>query len=300
MTAPAPLSPAGPERGFILVAVLWILAALATLASVYTIYAVNTASGAHLPEERLRAEMAIRAGVELAAYQVMAAPPNDRPARGAFAAKLGGLSVEVAFLTEGARVDLNAAPHPLLAGLFKSLGYEKAADAYASRIEGWRTEVAPNAPNKEADDYSAAGMPYPPRGGPFASTLELSLVRDLPPDLIERMAPYVTVFSGTAQIDVIDAEPTVLAALPGVPPEVVRKLLAARAKAPVDKAALLAMLGPAQGLGTTGANPSLRARIVVTPPRGRRIQAEVVFRLAQAIDRPFDILSWRDDFDAPF
>ena len=88
--------------------------------------------------------------------------------------------------------------------------------------------------------------------------------------------------------------------MPGMTPDVLRNLLAARAKPPVDPAALVAMLGPAQGLATTGASQSLRARIVVTPPRGRRIQAEVVFRLVQEPDRPFDILYWRDDFDAPF
>lgn len=297
----ARVTPTASQRGFILVAVLWILAALATLASIYSLYALNTASASRLPEERLKAEMAIRAGVELAAYQVMAAPPNDKPAHGAFIATLGGAAIDVHYVTEGARVDLNAAPPALLTGLFKSLGYGEAAGSYAARIEGWRTEIAPNAPNKEAAVYADARAPYPPRQGPFASALELSLVLGIPRDVVERVMPYVTVYSGAAQIDVLDADSGVLAALPGVSPDAVHNVLAARAaKTPVDKAALMASLGPAQAFATTEPNPSLRAKIVVTPPHGRRVQAEVVFRLAQQTDKPFDILYWRDDFDVPF
>ena len=76
--APRARSPdAAPRAGedeFILVAVLWLLAALAGLAAIYLTYALDSASAAFLPAERLQAEAAIRAGVELAAYQVLAAP----------------------------------------------------------------------------------------------------------------------------------------------------------------------------------------------------------------------------------
>lgn len=41
------------EQGFIIVAVLWILAALATFASVYGLYVSNTAVGSRVGEERL-------------------------------------------------------------------------------------------------------------------------------------------------------------------------------------------------------------------------------------------------------
>jgi general secretion pathway protein K len=61
--------PVGPrsDGGFILIAVLWLLAALATLASIYSAYAINSAVTARIPDDRLVVEAAIRAGVELAA-----------------------------------------------------------------------------------------------------------------------------------------------------------------------------------------------------------------------------------------
>src|SRR5579859_4095968 len=63
------------ERGFIIVAVLWMLAALAALASVYSIYASNTAMASHVEDDRLQAEASLKAGVELAAAQLSAGQP---------------------------------------------------------------------------------------------------------------------------------------------------------------------------------------------------------------------------------
>ena len=42
------------DEGFIVVAVLWILAALATLAAAYAIYVANTVSGARVHDDRIR------------------------------------------------------------------------------------------------------------------------------------------------------------------------------------------------------------------------------------------------------
>src|SRR5208282_5609900 len=44
------------DSGFVLVAVLWILAALATLASIYSVYAVNTVAASHVADDRVQAE----------------------------------------------------------------------------------------------------------------------------------------------------------------------------------------------------------------------------------------------------
>ena len=51
------------ETGFVLVAVLWILAALATLASIYSAYAIQTAGASHILDDRVQAEESVRAGV---------------------------------------------------------------------------------------------------------------------------------------------------------------------------------------------------------------------------------------------
>jgi general secretion pathway protein K len=289
------------DSGFILVAVLWIVGALAVLASIYSTYAANAAAASHVADERLQAEASIRAGVELAAFQLLAVPEAARPTRGALQARVGRTKVYVRYRSEGGRIDLNAAPRELLGGLFSALGAgEAAAASYADRIMGWRKKVGSNADNPEASLYRAAGLPYPPRQGPFNNTLELNLVLGLPPQIVERALPYVTVCNGKAQIDVLNAAPESLAALPGMTPGILHKVLEARASNPDDGGTLMELLGPARGRATIDQRKTLRATIGADLARGRRVQAEVVFTLTDGPDEPYDIVSWRDDFDGPF
>src|SRR3954471_10543217 len=69
-------------EGFILVAVLWILAALATLATIFSVYVINSAIAFTVHDERLQAEGCTRAAIELAVYQLAANPQtaNSQPA----------------------------------------------------------------------------------------------------------------------------------------------------------------------------------------------------------------------------
>src|SRR3954470_16223179 len=124
--------------GFIVVAVLWILAALATLASIFSMYVINTAMAFAVHDERLQAEGLARAAIELSAYQVAASTPAPL-SRGSFAFRIGNATVNAEFMAETARIDLNSAPKELIAGLFITLGTSRAqADYYADRIAGWR------------------------------------------------------------------------------------------------------------------------------------------------------------------
>ncbi len=52
------------QGGFVIVAVLWILAALATLASACSVYVANSAAASHVTDDRLQAEASIEACVE--------------------------------------------------------------------------------------------------------------------------------------------------------------------------------------------------------------------------------------------
>src|SRR5262245_7111534 len=108
--------------GFILVAVLWVLGALAALASIYTIYIANTALGVAVNDDAVQADAVASAAVELAAYELLKAPEDNRPTRGAFTFRMRRAQIAVEFCSEAARIDLNEAPKELLAGLFGVLG----------------------------------------------------------------------------------------------------------------------------------------------------------------------------------
>jgi general secretion pathway protein K len=348
------------EQGFILIVVLWVLAALSVLASTYLVYVDNAAFATQVNDDRLRIGNAISTGLELTAYKLLAAPDDARPPRGSFTVRLARSTINVSFQSESARIDLNAAPKGLLAGLFAVVGVSPSnAATYADRIVGWRTKPgeAPNAgqgnagqnnagqgaagqgaagqanagqdasdldnagqnsagqnnagqnnagqtnldQNKEAEAYKEAGYPYAPRQAPFENVLELPLVLGIPPYIVDRVLPLVTVFSGSAQIDVRVASAEVLSALPNVTPDEVQKVLAQRAREPLNGKDsgkdLLQLLGSARGLANASPNPAARVVMQIRLDNGRMARAEVVILVPQGGDEPYRILSWRDDTD---
>jgi general secretion pathway protein K len=382
---PAPKSAPGAEAGFVLVAVLWILAALATLASIYSSYTINTADASRVADDRVQAEASIRAGLEMAVYRQLALPEKARLVRGGFDVRVGRTGVSVRFRSEGARIDLNAAPADLLAGVFTAVGVDSSrAETFADRVVGWRTKATTGAdanaastgantaaggantttanPNVNAagSDANAAGanpagadsglagaggaedkaakedklyseqhIPYPPRHAPFDNVLELSLLPGISLAVVERVLPFVTVFSGRGDVEVSSADPTVLSALPQMTPQILGAVLSARVSNPGDGRALLEVLGPAKSHATAEASKAFRASIAVDFDNGRHVHAEVVFRLKGqgandqgptdhvandqgakpksdkdqgANDQggePYELLYWRDDFDGP-
>jgi general secretion pathway protein K len=293
-------------------------------------------------DDRVQADASIRAGVEMTVFRQLALQEKMRPARGGFDLRVGRTGVSVRFRSEGARVDLNAAPADLLAGLFTAVGVDSSrAETFAERIVGWRTKdtagADANAPgarvnaagaDKAAQEdklYSEQHMPYPPRHAPFDNALELSLLPGISLAVVERVLPFVTVFSGRADVNVSSADPTVLSALPQMTPQILGAVLNARVSDPGDGRALLELLGPAKSHATAERSKAFRASIAVDFDNGRYVHAEVVFRLKdqgdkdkgdkdqgannqgakdqgannQGDEEPYELLYWRDDFDGP-
>lgn len=290
----------GRERdgGFIIVAVLWIMMALATLAAIYAAYVVRTAYAVGPSDDRVNADALFNAALELTAYQVTAVEKEKRPSHGRFSFRLGRATIVEEFRSESGRVDLNTAAKPLLANLFVTLGAKpEDADQFADRIIGWRTPAPKDgAPNPEADAYRVAGLTYKPRGAPFQEVGELWLVLGVPPDWVERAMPYVTVYGGSGQVNILDAAPLVLAAL-GLGPDQVNAVLAMRDRPDVDAKALIASLGPAQNGATVEPSKAFRVSVGIQFDSGVRTTAEIVMLLADDGDEPYRVLSWRDDFD---
>jgi general secretion pathway protein K len=200
-------------------------------------------------------------------------------------------------MPEAARIDLNKAPKEMLAGLFATLGAKSdAADNYADRIIAWRTRNQEVDQEDEAAAYRVAGLAYKPRRAPFESTAELWLVLGLPPVLVEHALPYVTVFSGQAEIDAANAAPTVLAAQPGMTPDRLQQQLARRGAAAQGDGATAQPVAPAP---PADPHSTMRITMRIAFDNGRRVGAEVVILLLPDDAEPYRVLSWRDDFDGP-
>jgi general secretion pathway protein K len=294
------VAPRSAERGFILVAVLWIMAALATLASIYSTYVGNVGIASHLDDDQLRARVAILSALELTALKLASGSADTQPARGAFTFRIDRSAVGVTFVNESARIDLNAAPKDLLTGLFIALGAkEDDAAGFADRIVNWRKAGTVAGENTEVAAYKSAGYTYAPRQAPLQDPLELRLVRGLPPALVDRALPYVTIFSGRAPIDVRVADPIVLLSLPKSTPDAVKKVMAERLANPEDGAGMIKLLGAAsEGASATGAS-TIRVSVDVRGDDGAVARAEVVILLTDDDEEPYRVLAWRDVSDGP-
>jgi general secretion pathway protein K len=283
------------ERGFVIVAVLWILVALSALATIFSVYLSNSALALAVTDTGLQTEALVSAGVELTTYQLLLAGEKARPALGSFRFRLDNAEVLVSFTSEAARVDLNFASKEMLANLFAVLGADpKVASESADRIVGWRTRPKANAANEEEALYGAAGLTYSPRQSFFAHVNELSLVLGMPPELVDRALPFLTVFSGSATVDVLVAPPEVIAALPGMTPSILNDFLNQRPALSRDQSAIAAALGPAQAGATIPNSKSFRIVMALKFDNGRRTSSEVVIALGDDKD-PYHVLSWQDD-----
>jgi general secretion pathway protein K len=126
---------------------------------------------------------------------------------------------------------------------------------------------------------------------------ELWLVLGLPPVMVERALPFVTVFSGMATVNVMDSAPEVVAALPGMSSDRLYAILNQRNVQPPDPQLVLQLLGPAQGSATAQGSKTTRVAVQVGLAKGRRISAEAVLLLLEDAEDPYRVLSWTDDFD---
>src|ERR1700722_7572686 len=146
------------QQGFVLVAVLWLLAALAALATIFSVYLSNSARALALNDATVQAQALVSAGVELAACRLQLGGEDARPAQGSFRVRLNGAQISVSFVSEAPRADLNAAPKELRGGLFSALGAnEDEAREGADPIIAWRTKPAEETAGNEDALYQAAG-----------------------------------------------------------------------------------------------------------------------------------------------
>lgn len=289
------------EDGFIVVITLWLLAGLAALATVASAYIGQSALALSTLDAAAQWEMLSSAGVELAAYQLSGPATLRRPSHGRFDFQLANATVRIEYMSESARINLNMAPASMLAGLFRAVGASaEAADLYAMRVVAWRTPPKSDGQDNELASYRAAGLPYVPRQGPFSSSDELWLVLGLPTPLVERTMAFVTVYSGMSEVNVLDAAPEVLAALPNMTSAKLEAFLSERAELPRDNPEfVIGALGGRQPGATTSASSAYRLRMHITLQDGRQRMPEAVIQMSEPGDpKAFHVLAWTDEVDS--
>lgn len=198
--------PAARERGAALILVLWLIVLLTALIGGFALAARVEALQGRVLVRGLVASNAARAGLEYSLTRV--ALPNTRlqwkPDGSEHRWRFGDAVVDVRIVDENGKLDLNQAPHPLIAALIQRHGVEPSeAGRIAGAIVDWRDPDLLTQPGGGAEDgdYDAAGRPYGAKDADFESVAELLQVLGMTPALYAKLEPDLTVYSGRAQPD---------------------------------------------------------------------------------------------------
>jgi general secretion pathway protein K len=276
------------QRGVALLLVLWACTLLAILLGGYAVLARTQALQTRYQFAQTHAHYAAEAGVMRAIYAVEDPLPVRRWVGDGrvYPFRFDGAAVSVTVTDEGGKVDINTATPEVLQRLFHAAGLDvAAANELAAHVVAWRSFPRPGI--ELADDraaYAAAGRDYGPRHGPFASLQELQLVLGMTPELYRKIEPVITVWSGQAIPDPNTAPPLALAAIPGLDPQQLQALKAARERNSREAA-------PAIGGGITH---SIRAEAVLDDGTRAVIRATVRFQAGGTTAQPYRVLRWQE------
>lgn len=192
------------QRGLALVMVLWTAVILALVAGSVTRLSRGDLQLVRNVTDATHAELAADAGIRRALYEIAAAPGTWRTDGGVYGWRFGDAELRVEVSDELGRIDINQAPEALLAGLLDAAGAadpDSLAAATVAYREARRTEAA-----------RAAGNRLRP-GTAFSAVGELGNVAGIAPELLARIAPSLTVYTGRARPVLASAPPLVRLAL---------------------------------------------------------------------------------------
>ncbi len=202
------------EGGFALLIVLWSLVLITLIVTQVT---AAGRSEAQLTLN-LRRAAALRTetdgAVNLAVFNLLN-PRSGWSADGStHLVRLPDGSASVRVTDEFGKINPSLASPAVLSGLIRAVGEgADRADELAANIVQWRFPSADDAASGEkAQRYRAAGKDYAPPNANFQSIGELGLVLGMTPDLLNRLAPHLTLYTDTDP-DARRADPVVARAL---------------------------------------------------------------------------------------
>ncbi len=296
----APCAALRNQKGIALIIVLWITTLLMLIASSF-IYAMRTEVNIVANSlARARLEAAADAAVQRSVFEM--SKPQQLPGRWTTDGVVQswsyqGVAVELGMTDESGKIDINTASDALLRGLFLAQGMkEEEAATVTDAILDWRDpDLLKRLRGAEEADYLAAGYSYKPANAAFQSTEELRLVMGMTPELFDKVAPLITIYSRQPGINAGIASRGVLRALPGATDALVDQYIAQReqaraAKIPVPQFAAAAPY-------SSFANGIVIVRAVASGGEGNAessfVREAVVMRLPTP-KRPYTFLRWKE------
>jgi general secretion pathway protein K len=276
------------QRGVALLLVLWACTLLAILLGGYAAMARTEGLQARYQFAETQAHYAAEAGLMRAIYGLQDPRTTQRwigDGR-AYHFTYDQAAVVVQAVDEGGKVDLNTDTPEALQGLFRAAGLpQDQASQLADRVVDWRSiPTMANAADSQRAAYAAAGRDYGPRHGPFATVEEAQMVLGMTPALYQRIAPVLTIWAGNTSPNPNTAPPLALQAIPGMTPEQLALIQAARAKNAADPSLALA----------NGTTHSIESQATLAD--GTRAVLRATIRMQPGLGgvKPYVVLRWQE------
>jgi general secretion pathway protein K len=190
------------EEGIALIAVLWMLTLLSIVAAALSLETRSSTRIARNMAENAVVRAAADAGIQRAILDLVTSTGAPTDARKFLADgtvynwQFVNSKVQVSIQDE-VKIDLNEAPEELLAALFDSVGINTdTAKSLAAAIADFRDpDNLPRPGGAELAEYRAAGLAWGPKNAPFQMFEELQQVLGMTPEIYERVASYLTIYS---------------------------------------------------------------------------------------------------------
>jgi len=276
------------QHGLALVMVLWLVVLLGIIASghAYNVHTEIRLAALHIQTAKARA--AVETGLSFAILQLLAEDlATPWPIDGTIDQILfDDTQIRIAIRDATGLIDLNAAGPDLLQILTTALKVnQERRQRIIAAILDWRDGDDIKHPGGAEDsDYLSVGYPWTPRDGVFSSVEELRYVMGMTQQLFNEMAPFVTVYSEQAGINLEFAAPFLINAMKG------QNVMPAANQQPRNNARTVA----ATGSGT------YHIYVSSTNSEGIGASAEAVIRISGNSEKPFQVLYWRDSMRTRF
>jgi general secretion pathway protein K len=289
-------NPQSGRQGFVLIAVLTVLALLSGMVVVMLGLSRGSVDAAVLARADLERDAMAQSAASLAAYQLfLLGMPADRVSGQQIRLDQGVVTLTVS--SDAGKVDINTAGRDLLAAAYVASRLTSLTpQSFAARVMDWRDQDdAVTTDGAEAADYTAAKLDHAPRNRGFRTVDDLRWVFGVSAADVTALRNFVTIYNPRGRLDVFSAPAALISALPRMAPETVDEVLKIRATRSAEAIARLDDLLLVQSALIDAAPPvTYRIRIELRPKLGGPRHADVVIAAGVMPDIPFHILHWSE------
>jgi general secretion pathway protein K len=207
------------QRGFALVLVLWLVALLTIVAASFATHSKVETRLTGNAIDALRSRLLAQSGLNRAIIELMVSDPAQRWQTDGkvYQVETAQGSLSLLIRNSSGLLDLNRSSRDQLVRLFALIAEDvQEREALADRLSDWRDSDDMRHLNGAEDaDYRSAGYRHTTAGRDLVSIDELAYVMGFDAAKVERLRPYVTLYSKLENVDYRNAPPELVALLKG-------------------------------------------------------------------------------------